>query len=122
MRNILIALLICFQSVIFISCGWLENKNKEHRQRSEVESIVNSWLGKVITVDKTVGFITERGDSTDIDMPDADFRLIRYIGGDGCTSCRMHLHKYNEALRVNILLNFVNTDYVLTFTTINHDH
>lgn len=100
MKNILIALLIYFQSVIFVSCAWFENKNKEQLQRSEIESIVNSWLGKVITIDTTVGFITERGDSIDADMPDADFRLIRYIGGDNCTTCSMHLHKYNEALRI----------------------
>ena len=99
MKNIFIALLICSHLFTFVSCAWLENKNEERRQRSEAESIVNSWLGKVISIDTTVGFITEKGDSIDADMPDADFRLIRYIGGDDCTSCRMHLHKYNEALR-----------------------
>ena len=99
MKNIFIALLICSHLFTFVSCAWLENKNEERRQRSEAESIVNSWLGKVISIDTTVGFITEKGDSIDADMPDADFRLIRYIGGDDCTSCRMHLHKYNKALR-----------------------
>lgn len=99
MKNIFIALLICSHLFTFVSCAWLENKNEERRQRSKTESIVNSWLGKVISIDTNVGSITEKGDSIDVDMPDADFRLIRYIGGDDCTSCRMHLHKYNEALR-----------------------
>ena len=56
-----------------------------------MEAIVNSWLGKVITIDHTVGFITERGDSTDIDMPDEEYKLIRYVDGGGCTSCLLRL-------------------------------
>ena len=99
MKNIYITIVICFICITFVSCGWIDTKFRSSHNNVEVEAVVNSWLGKVITVDPTVGFITEKGDSIDVDMPDADFRLIRYIGGDDCTSCRMHLHKYNEALR-----------------------
>lgn len=99
LKNIYIAIVICFICITFVSCGWIDTKFKSSRDNAEVEAVVNSWLGKVITVDPTVGFITTRGDSADIELPDEEYKLIRYVDGGGCTSCRLHLHKYNDALK-----------------------
>ena len=99
MKNSYIAIVIYLIFCSFISCGGIDTKFKVGHDNADVEAVVNSWFGKVITIDPTVGFITTRGDYTDIELPDAEYKLIRYVDGGGCTSCRLHLHKYNDALR-----------------------
>lgn len=77
--------LICFSGILLSSCEWVEKHNRGRHNKTEIENTVNAWLGKAIQIDPTVGYLTVRGDSNEIELPSVDFRLIRYIDSEGCT-------------------------------------
>lgn len=81
------------------SCDRISKIQQEKRELAQIETSVNTWLGRKIQIDPTVGYLTARGDSDEIELPSVDFRLIRYIDSEGCTSCRMQMRRCRDAQR-----------------------
>lgn len=76
-------------------------KADESADKAKVEyadTVANSWVGKKLVLPIEAGYFTTKGDSADAQMPREKFTILRYIGKEGCTSCRMHLTTYPKML------------------------
>lgn len=73
--------------------------NKESNSSiSETEDVLKEWLNKTIEINASVGYFTTKGDT--IPQPqDTNFKIVRYIGSEGCTTCNLHLHRYKQILK-----------------------
>lgn len=90
-----IVMLIITTSVVI-----LLNKRWQNNPQEEINRLVNEWIGKTLILPDSVGKCTTKGDSIDIISSTDCFKIVRYIGKDGCTSCRLHLNRYPEILRI----------------------
>lgn len=66
----------------------------------DIAGIVNDWIGRTLNLPDTVGWFTTDGNSINACSPIENFKIVRYIGKEGCTSCRLHLNRYPEILRI----------------------
>lgn len=96
-KNLRVALgiILCGIILIFIilrlsSC----NDQNEH-----VEKVVNRFIGKTMIMPQNIGWFTTNGDSVDAYSPTEHFKIVRYVGKEGCSSCKLHLSRYPEILK-----------------------
>lgn len=71
---------------------------QRNKTNHEVTRVVKQWIGRTLILPCDVGFFTTNGDSVDAYFPKEQFKLVRYVGKDGCTSCRLHLSRYRQIL------------------------
>lgn len=76
-----------------IAISVLSCNNKKNYQ-----SIVESWLGKQLSLD-TLKPIVYTGDTTSVCSFPNGYKILSYIGKDGCTSCKMNLPFWKEYIK-----------------------
>lgn len=75
------------------------NRKSQNNTDENLEGLVNEWIGRTLILPTDIGTFTTNGDSADTYFPNAPFKVIRYIGKEGCTSCKLHLSRYPEILK-----------------------
>ncbi|MDE6514255.1 MAG: DUF1573 domain-containing protein [Muribaculaceae bacterium] len=81
--------------------GWWRfgaERGAENDVRQEVEACLREWIGRQVELPTDVGYFTTKGDSADSQFPTEEFKILRYVGRDGCSSCKLHLHIYPQVL------------------------
>ena len=63
-----------------------------------IANTVNEWIGKQLSLPTDIGYFTTNGDSVNATFPAEEFKVIRYIGKQACTTCRLHLKLYPTLL------------------------
>lgn len=101
-KNIIILVLTLFVVVIALyMIGWKRyaNIHDEEKRQEQIEAYVSNWINKRVETPIEVGLFTTNGDSIDAYFPTEHFKIVRYIGKDGCSSCKLHLSRYPEILK-----------------------
>lgn len=88
-------IIVVFGALILI----IVHRQLAHNANDEdIAKIVNHWVGKTVVLPLSVGRFTTNGDSLNTYFPQGKFTILRYVGKDGCSSCRLHLSRYPEIL------------------------
>ena len=101
-------------AALFAGCSGNTSKTGvEQRNAEEIAIILERWIGQSLVLPMDVGFFTTDGDSVNAAFPTEEFKIVRYIGKDDCTSCRLHLLRYQKLLpelseRTDCQVGFVN--------------
>lgn len=90
----MLAAILC--GVVVLCLRDLSSSNNDMQEK--LANTVNQWIGKQLNLPSDIGFFTTNGDTLDTHFPREKFTVLRYIGKDGCTSCRMHLARYSDIL------------------------
>lgn len=86
-------------AIITICVGIFINKKWHKDPHEAINSQVNEWIGKTLILPDSAGKFTTNGDSVDAYFPTERFKIVRYIGKEGCSSCKLHLSRYPEILK-----------------------
>ena len=86
-------------AALFAGCNEkTSTKVVEQSNADEIAVILESWIGRHMLLPTNIGFFTTNGDSINRIFPTEEFKIVRYIGKDDCTSCRLHLIRYPKLL------------------------
>lgn len=89
----LIAVIVAILGIVFF-CKRLHSNPHEN-----IERTVNDWIGRHLILPNDIGKFTTNGDSIDSYFPTERFNIVRYVGKEGCSSCKLHLSRYPEILK-----------------------
>lgn len=64
----------------------------------EIERVVKEWIGKEIIFPQEVTCISMNKDTTCISPNSTPYKILVYIDSIGCTSCKLHLYKWNTLI------------------------
>lgn len=64
----------------------------------EMADVINRWIGKKLELPLGIGRFTTKCDSTSAHFPIENFKILRYVGKGGCSSCQLHLNVYPKLL------------------------
>lgn len=65
----------------------------------DVGACIEQWVGKVVDLPDTIGWFTTDGISANTHFPSEDFKIVRYVGAGGCTSCRLRVMRYGKIVK-----------------------
>jgi hypothetical protein len=71
---------------------------KKDNQRSEISQIVQTWQGKEVLFPENIIFTIHGRDTVAYEIPASSYKIIVYVDSVGCTSCRLHLDKWQEII------------------------
>ena len=95
MRRIVLVICIWQSAVIaalLAGCsGKTSTKIVEENDVSKIAGIIDDWIGRQIILPVDIGYFTTDGDSVNASFPSEEFKIVRYVGPEGCSSCRLHL-------------------------------
>ena len=63
----------------------------------DAAAIVREWMGKEIVVPENLTFVLQ-GDTVNYNWQSADYRIVTYIDGEGCTECSMKLPIWQQMI------------------------
>lgn len=82
---------ICATFVFFILLVSCDGSNKDDK------IAVAEWVGKNMVIPEQLTFRI-LDDDIDVDLLMPDYKIVNYVDSSGCTSCRMKLTSWNEAI------------------------
>lgn len=97
LRSLWIAILTSVGTLIPYGCQ--SNISETEAIKSQIEADINYWIGRQIDMPTSVGMFTTDGFSNNAYFPDDRFKIIRYIGSDGCSACRLRLIRYGQIVK-----------------------
>jgi Protein of unknown function (DUF1573). len=92
MRGVMLVTLVL--SVGLLSC-------KQDKKRSEVEKIVQKWMGKEVQFPKEYLCSTLGKDTITAlcaDLLDKEYKVLLYVDSTGCTSCKLNLFQWSQLI------------------------
>jgi|AGTN01.2.fsa_nt_gi Protein of unknown function (DUF1573). len=81
---------ILFSVIIFYSSC------ESHTREKEIAKIVTEWQDKEIIFPDNLIFTKYGKDTIDYQIPVSPYKILMYVDSIGCTSCKLHLDKWNE--------------------------
>lgn len=99
-----------FALAVIIVC-LLSHSCKKDNEKIKIESIVKEWTGKKIIFPESIPCISLDKDTTCISPQSTPYKILVYVDSTGCTSCKLHLYKWNTLIRevereISDLVNF----------------
>lgn len=78
---------------------------------SEVEKIVNDWTGREIIYPQNISCKSIDKDISCVSPSSTPYKILVYVDSIGCTSCKLHLYKWNSIIEevnneMSDLINF----------------
>ncbi|MBQ8601855.1 MAG: hypothetical protein IJ413_04800 [Bacteroides sp.] len=61
--------------------------------------LVKEWDGKEILFPDNSVFTIQGKDTVDFDYKDAEYKVVTYVYSIGCTSCKLHLGRWNTFIQ-----------------------
>lgn len=100
-KNVILVLTIVVVTLALFLIGWMHYVNvcAERKEQRQVEKWINYWLNRYMGTPLNTGFFTTNGDSINSYFPMEHFKILRYVGKEGCSSCKLHLSRYPEILK-----------------------
>lgn len=83
-------LIVLFFVSFLVSCG--------NKQKQEITSLVEYWMGKEIVLPITSVFIQDK-DTVDFSL-EAPYKVLSYVDSTGCVSCKLKLPEWKKFLDV----------------------
>lgn len=87
---------IPFYLWIFLSITIFFNSCNENKEKKEITQIVKEWQAKEIVFPANLIFTKHGKDTLDYEVPVSTYKILMYVDSIGCTSCKLHLHKWRE--------------------------
>lgn len=87
-----IVVIIIIASLMFYSC-------QTNKSSTEVQSVIEEWIGKEIVFPQEVPCISMSQDSTIIPPASTPYKILVYTDSTGCTSCKLDLCKWNMLIK-----------------------
>ncbi len=95
-----VATLFILCVVVGLYLTYIGHRNdKGSDDREAIEQVVNYWSGREVITPLNIGYFTVDGRADNANYPSEKFKILRYVGKEGCSSCKLHLSRYPEILR-----------------------
>ena len=107
--SVIYIILIILSGILTCGC--------DRQPHSDVEAVVDRWIGKTIKFpgDSIGAFVVGR-DTVASPVFDARFTVVRYVDSVGCTSCKLRLPEYRSLIERFNMLSSNRVDYLLVVT------
>lgn len=91
------AIAVIISGFLLLMLVYIKSHHDVHT--GDVTDVVNQWIGKTMVLPDDIGKFTTNGDSIESYFPTEHFKILRYVGEEGCSSCKLHLSRYPEILK-----------------------
>lgn len=76
----------------------LPQNTEQQNQNELVAEILHKWIGKRLNLPADIGYLTTNGTDVNTNLPTEDFKIVRYVDKEGCTTCKLHLYAYSDII------------------------